>query len=155
MTITLTPIGTVSHGKTTTIRLDKELAAGLEGLDGFGHILVLWHAHENPPWDPENLTVSEPYRLGPERLGLLATRSAYRPNPICVSVAAVIGVDAQKGVIEVPWIDAEDGSPVLDVKPYHPSADRVRDVTLPDWCSHWPQSLEESGDFAWDEEFNF
>lgn len=155
MTITMTPIGTVSAGATTLIRLDKDHAAGLEGLEGFSHVLVLWYAHENPPWDPKHITVSKPYRLAPSRLGLLVTRSPYRPNPILVSAVPIIRVDAKKGTIEVPWLDANDGSPVLDIKPYSPSVDRVRDVTTPDWCRHWPQYVEESMDFAWDKEFMF
>jgi tRNA-Thr(GGU) m(6)t(6)A37 methyltransferase TsaA len=155
MTITMTPIGTVSMGPTTLIRLDKEYAPGLEGLEGFSHVLVYWHAHNNPPWDSANLTVPKPYRLAPARLGIFATRSEFRPNPILVSAVPVIRVDAKRGEIEVPWIDAEDGSPVLDIKPYQPSADRIRDVDVPEWCRHWPAHAEESGDFAWHEEFMF
>jgi tRNA (adenine37-N6)-methyltransferase len=155
MTITMKPIGTVSAGATTIVRLYKDYAAGLEGLEGFSHVLVFWYAHENPSWDPGNLTVPKPYRLAPSRLGIFATRSEHRPNPILVSAVPVIRVDSKKGEIEVPWIDAEDGSPVLDVKPYQPSVDRIRDVEMPEWCRHWPASAEESGDFAWHEEFMF
>lgn len=155
MTITLTPIGTVSMGATTLIRLDEDYAAGLGGLEGFSHILVLWHAHENPSWEQASLTISKPYRLAPPRLGVFATRSEHRPNPILLSAVPVLHVDTKKGTIEVPWIDAEDGSPVLDIKPYQPSADRVRDVDVPDWCRHWPAFAEDSADFAWHEEFMF
>jgi len=44
---------------------------------------------------------------------------------------------------------------VIDIKPYHPAVDRVKNVSTPSWCSHWPQWYEESGDFNWTDEFNF
>jgi tRNA (Thr-GGU) A37 N-methylase len=66
---------------------------------------------------------------------------------------AVISVDVEKGLVIVPWIDAEDGTPILDIKPYHPSSDRIRDVTMPKWCQHWPQWYEDSGEFDWSAEF--
>jgi tRNA (Thr-GGU) A37 N-methylase len=62
-------------------------------------------------------------------------------------------VDLENGLVIVPWIDAEDGTPILDIKPYHPSSDRVRDVRMPEWCAHWPQSLEDSAAFDWEAEF--
>jgi len=46
-------------------------------------------------------------------------------------------------------------SPVLDIKPYTPSLDRVEAPGVPKWCSHWPKSLEQSEDFDWENEFNF
>ena len=73
----------------------------------------------------------------------MATRSPIRPNPIAVTACALLAVDA------------ENGTPVLDIKPYEPSDDKVRDVKMPDWCAHWPACLEESENFDWSKEFNF
>jgi len=67
----------------------------------------------------------------------------------------VLGIDYEKGRIQIPYIDANDGSPVLDIKPYTPSLDRVEDPGVPAWCRHWPRSLEQSGSFDWENEFNF
>ena len=53
------------------------------------------------------------------------------------------------------YIDAENGTPVLDVKPYTPSLDRVERPDVPGWCAHWPKSAEASGDFDWEKVFNF
>ena len=53
------------------------------------------------------------------------------------------------------YIDANDKTSILDIKPYTPSLDRVENPQVPDWCSHWPHSLEESASFAWENEFNF
>lgn len=53
------------------------------------------------------------------------------------------------------YIDAFPESPLLDLKPYAPSVDRVESPSVPEWCVHWPRSYEESGDFDWEAEFNF
>ena len=99
--------------------------------------------------------LDKPYKKGPEKIGVLATRSPVRPNPIASSSCALIGVDAARYRLELGYIDAEDGTPVLDIKPYEPSDDMVRDVVMPAWCTHWPKCLEESADFDWGAEFNF
>lgn len=155
MEISLREIGTVSQGAHARITLDQENAPGLDGLEGFSHVQVLWYAHNNDSWDPRGLSIPRPYRKAPESLGVFATRSERRPNPLLLSVVQVTGIDVESGTIDLAWIDAEDGSPVLDIKPYHPAVDRVRDVKVPAWCQHWPQALEESADFPWQEEFMF
>ena len=88
-------------------------------------------------------------------MGIFATRSPQRPNPIALSVAEILYIDHEAGVIYIAYADARQGSPVLDLKPYTPSLDRVEHPQVPDWCGHWPRSLEESGDFDWENEFNF
>jgi len=125
----------------------------LEALEGFSHIHVLWWAHlfdnEN---DRSNLTAHPPYKTAPGEMGIFATRSPIRPNPIALTVVKVLGIDYQHGIINIPYIDAENASPILDVKPYHPTADRVREVNVPDWCDHWPKWHEDSADFDWKSE---
>jgi tRNA (Thr-GGU) A37 N-methylase len=61
----------------------------------------------------------------------------------------------EKGIIGLAFIDAEDGTPVLDIKPYTPSLDRVENPIVPKWCAHWPKSVESSGSFDWSSVFNF
>lgn len=94
----------------------------------------------------------KPYRKGPRTLGIFATRSPLRPNPIALTAVAVLGLDPEAGRIDIPYIDAEEGTPVLDIKPYHPSVDRVREVTVPAWCNHWPRWYGDSGAFDWEAE---
>ena len=108
--------------------------------------------------DEENRSVLEaesPYKQGPDTMGIFATRSPQRPNPIALSVVQILYIDHEAGVIYIAYADARQGSPVLDLKPYTPSLDRVEHPQVPDWCGHWPRSLEESGDFDWENEFNF
>lgn len=88
-------------------------------------------------------------------MGIFATRSPARPNPIALGTAQVIRIDHASGVIQIAYTDAADQTPVLDIKPYTPSLDRVESPAVPDWCSHWPKSLEESGGFDWESVFNF
>lgn len=61
----------------------------------------------------------------------------------------------ENGVVGLYYIDAFDGSYVIDLKPYTPSIDRIENAKVPQWCSHWPKSYEESGNFDWESEFNF
>jgi tRNA-Thr(GGU) m(6)t(6)A37 methyltransferase TsaA len=153
----LHPIGKISvcDGKAAVV-LDEEYAPALTGLEGFSCVQILW-------WfdgcDNENsrtkLTMEKPYRHGPDDMGTFATRSPERPNPIALSCAFVTGIDRANGIVHLAYIDAFDGSPVLDVKPYTPSLDRVEAPQVPDWCGHWPDSVEKSGEFDWEAEFNF
>ena len=155
MEITMNEIGTVETKRGYSIKLSKEFAEGLTGLEGFSHVVVIWYASKAPDWKPDMLTMEKPYRNAPERMGVFATRSSERPNGVCMSVAPVSSLDVKKGVIGLWWIDAEDGTPVLDVKPYYHCSEYARDAQYPEWCAEWPASLEESGNFAWDKVFLF
>ena len=151
------PIGKIENREENVrIVLDKKYAAGLRGLDGYSHVQILWWADRcGNAQDRGTLVERKPYKNGPEELGVFALRSPERPNPIAVSNADIAYVDAESGVVGLYYMDAFDGTPVLDLKPYTPSIDRVQNVQTPDWCRHWPQSYEESGDFDWAAEFNF
>ena len=150
------PIGTVRAGsRGFAIEIEKTCRPGLKGLKGFSHLVVVWWGNLVDGEEYRSCYVcNKPYTKGPEKLGVFATRSPVRPNPVEISTVPVINVDEKTGIIHIPWIDAEDGSPVLDVKPYHPSEDRVRNVTVPEWCGHWPQWFEESANFDWNEEIS-
>jgi tRNA-Thr(GGU) m(6)t(6)A37 methyltransferase TsaA len=151
----LSPVGKVQAGQDGfVLKIASKYRNALKGLDGFGHINVIWWSHYlDAPEHRSGVEAEQPYAKGPSTLGIFASRSPLRPNPICVSTAAVISVDVEKGLVIVPWIDAEDGTPILDIKPYHPSSDRIRDVKMPKWCQHWPQWYEDSAEFDWSAEF--
>ena len=74
---------------------------------------------------------------------------------IALTASEVMGVDYKSGEILVAFIDAEDGSPVLDIKPYIPSFDRIELPKVPQWQSGWPRSSEESASFDWNRVFNY
>jgi tRNA-Thr(GGU) m(6)t(6)A37 methyltransferase TsaA len=156
-TIQVNPIGTIRQGeKGTILAVDKKYIPALQELDGFSHINVLWWCHELDQEEARNmLEVEAPYKRAPDIMGIFATRSPIRPNPIALTASQVISIDHAAGTIQLAYIDANDGTPVLDIKPYTPSIDRVEEPKVPDWCSHWPRSAEQSGDFDWAAEFNF
>lgn len=99
----------------------------LRGLEDFSHIWLIWFfsANRNEPgrWQP---TVRPPRLGGNERMGVFATRSPFRPNPIglsCVEVHSIV-LDSQEGpVIVVKGADLMDGTPIYDIKPYIRYAD--------------------------------
>jgi tRNA-Thr(GGU) m(6)t(6)A37 methyltransferase TsaA len=125
-------------------------------LETFSHINIIWWGDRSDTKENREITTADkPYRNGPSKIGIFATRSQIRPNPILITTSSIISVDMERGIIELPWIDAEDGTPVLDIKPYHPCSDRVRNTRQPDWCSNWPDCYEESGSFDWSSVFNF
>lgn len=138
------------------VQVEPAFIPALQALDGFSHIVIVW-------WfdgcdDEKSRTVLEvpsPYKESPDVMGTFATRSPWRPNPIALTVAQVLYIDYEAGMIQIAYTDANDGSPVLDLKPYTPSLDRVKNPEVPDWCEAWPKSIEESGDFDWEAVFNF
>ena len=155
--VSFTPIGKViMQGESFTIQLDEPHAAGLAGLEDFSHIQVVWWGNQyDSPETRQILTAESPYKGGPDKIGIFATRSPVRPNPILTTVVQVLRVDTEQGIIVLPYIDAEPETPVLDIKPYHPSSDRVKDVRVPSYAEKWPQWLEDSASFDWSEVFNF
>ncbi len=136
--------------------LDKEYIPALTNLEDFSYINVLWWFDKcDNPNSRSKLVEKSPYKNSPELLGTFATRSPERPNPIAISCSYVTYIDYQNGVIGLAYIDAENGTPVLDIKPYTPSLDRVENPSVPEWCSNWPKTVEESGEFDWSAVFNF
>ena len=153
----VTPIGKINVNKDGMfINLEKKYIPALQALEGFSHLSVIWWFSDFDNDEMRNiLETPQPYKKSPAVMGIFATRSPVRPNPIALTTAQIIRIDYEKGIIHLAYIDANDGSPVLDIKPYTPSLDRVERPGVPEWCRHWPKSLEESGNFDWENEFNF
>ncbi len=136
------------------LELDKAYIPALTGLNGFSCLNVLWWANLLDNEEQRAiLTCERPYKNAPAEMGIFATRSPLRPNPIALTVVSVLHIDYDNGKIYVPFIDAEDGTPILDIKPYHPATDRMKELSVPDWCRHWPQWIEDSAEFNWAAEF--
>ena len=101
------------------IVLRPELAPGLMGLEADQYLLVLFHLHRATEYQLQLHPGHNPER--PLR-GVFATRSQYRPNGIAATVAQVLSV--QDNIVALTGLDAQDGSPVLDLKPYSAGFDR-------------------------------
>lgn len=98
----------------------------LAGLEGFSHVWILFvfHGIRRDEWRP---TVRPPRLGGNKRLGVFATRSTFRPNPIGLSVVELEDIELSQGkvLLHLRGSDLLDGTPVLDIKPYLPYADSV------------------------------
>ena len=153
----LKPIGKVENDeKGVFIKLAPEYIPGLLALDGFSHINVIWWFSDcDNQTGRDILQTEQPYKGAPPVMGVFATRSPFRPNPIALTVVEIIHMDFEQGIIQVSFIDAKNDTPILDMKPYTPSLDRVEAPDVPMWCSDWPKSIEQSGYFDWEQVFNF
>lgn len=113
------------------IHVEPSLACGLDEIEQFSHVLVLFWMHE-ATFDTTRDLVRRPRgRDDMPEAGIFAQRAKHRPNP--VGVTAVRVVRREGAVLRVRGLDAIDGTPVLDVKPYVPAFDRVDDATVPEW----------------------
>lgn len=98
----------------------------IRGLEDFSHLWLIWNFSQSKP--TESLTVRPPRLGGNKRMGVFATRSPFRPNPIGLSCVKIekIEIDADLGpVISVLSADLMDGTPIYDIKPYIPYADCI------------------------------
>ena len=98
----------------------------IRGLEDFSHLWLIWNFSQSKP--TESLTVRPPRLGGNKRMGVFATRSPFRPNPIGLSCVKIekIEIDADLGpVISVLSADLMDGTPIYDIQPYIPYADCI------------------------------
>jgi tRNA-Thr(GGU) m(6)t(6)A37 methyltransferase TsaA len=103
-----------------TVEVFEAFRPGLRDLDGFSHVILLYHFHRSR--SPELRVV--PF-LDSEPRGLFATRAPNRPNPIGISVVQLDRIE--QGVLYVQNVDILDGTPLLDIKPYVPEfGDQVK-----------------------------
>lgn len=151
------PIGKIRNTENgTCIEVDQQYIPALQALDGFSHLNIIWWFSDFDNEESRSvLKTGQPYKNAPAIMGIFATRSPLRPNPIALTAVEIIHIDYEKGVIQIPYIDANDNTPLLDIKPYTPSLDRIESPGVPEWCSHWPKSLEQSANFEWENEFMF
>jgi tRNA-Thr(GGU) m(6)t(6)A37 methyltransferase TsaA len=105
-------------------------ADALRGIEGFSHLWLIWQFSEavRDTWSP---TVRPPRLGGNARMGVFATRSPFRPNPIGLSCVKLEGLGQEEGLGTVLYIsgaDLLDGTPIYDIKPYIPYADAHPDA---------------------------
>ncbi len=131
-TITYRPIGVIhspfkdkegmpiqpagAQGIAGTVALDPKYTEGLNDLEGFSHIILLYHFHRSEGYA---LTV-KPF-LDDAMRGVFATRAPNRPNPIGFSIVRLVKVEGR--TLSIEGVDIIDGTPLLDIKPYVPEFD--------------------------------
>lgn len=139
-TIEITPIGEVgSDDAGQYLSVAPAHRAGLRGLADFGHVYAIWWAARyDVPEARQVLLAPLPYADGRE-VGVFACRAPVRPNLVMMTLCAVTSVDEETGVVRVGGIDAFDGTPLLDLKPYYGCTDRVREPREPAYLVGWDE----------------
>ena len=138
--IILKPIGFVrtqavgnevkDKGRTSQIFIHHNITEALEGIEDFSHLFVLFWLHEISDEQRKTLKVHPRGRKDLPLLGVFATRTMLRPNPIGLTLVELVKVEGN--VLTVRGLDAFDGTPVLDIKPFDPW-DTAKDVKVPRW----------------------
>lgn len=131
-------IGTVeSAGEISKVKIFSEFCAGLQNLDDFSHIIILYWCHLRDKEDERRVLRVTPRRhLHNSQVGVFASRSPTRPNPIALCVTQL--VEIQNCTLSVRGLDAFESSPIIDIKPYIPRADSIPNAKAPRWTSHGP-----------------
>lgn len=137
----MTPIGIVQNEVQTkkddswgedvsTIVLDEPYAMGLLGLDGFSHAIIFFYLNKATYERERHLQRHPQNRDDMPLVGIFSQRGKDRPNQIGMTSVEILRVT--EGTLVVRGLDAVDGTPVLDIKPYYPAYDR-KDATVPEW----------------------
>jgi len=111
-----TPIQPVRSQSAGSVEVYTEYVAGLQDLDGFSHIILVYAFHQSEGYS----LLIKPF-LDDREHGLFATRYPYRPNPIGISIVQLESL--KNNILKVMGIDVLDGTPLLDIKPYVPDFD--------------------------------
>lgn len=123
----------------SSIRIFDEFAEGLQGLDTFSHLIILYWFHLREAEEERKVLKVVPRRHpGAPEVGVFASRSPSRPNPIGFSVVELVKVEGT--ILWTKGLDALEGSPILDIKPYLPRADAVPEAVVPAWTLHGPKT---------------
>jgi tRNA (adenine37-N6)-methyltransferase len=130
-----TPVGPPWGTVLSELHLRPNLAAGLEGIQQFSHLLVLFFMHQAVYRTERDLVRRPGGRQEMPRVGIFAQRASSRPNPLGVSVVRLL--HQQAAILSVQGLDAFDGSPILDVKPYVSNFDRATPSVEPDWVARF------------------
>ena len=134
-----TPIQpTAAKGVDGTVEVFQDYTEGLKDLDGFSHIVLLYHFHLSK----EMSLKVKPY-LDDQTHGVFSTRAPARPNPIGISVVQLVKIE--ENILRVQDLDIIDGTPLIDIKPFIPEFD-VRDVTKKGWLETNVSRLSTSED---------
>ncbi len=131
------------------LKIDEPYRPALDGLSDFSHAQVLWWFDRFDTSESRDTVRMDPPFPAPT-LGVFALKSPMRPNPIGLSTVKINRVDVDGGLVEVARMDAFDVTPILDIKAYMPSFDRVRECRIPEWAAGWPEYMPDEGvDLDW------
>jgi tRNA (adenine37-N6)-methyltransferase len=153
--LTVRPIGRVvkgrpwparddcGEGQEAEIEIEPTWAEALEGIEGFSHIWLLWWL-DRSDGVPTVMQVHPEGRQEVPLVGVFATRSPRRPNPIALTTVRLL---ERRGTrLRVQGLDAYEGTPILDIKPYLRRGDLIPEATIPGWLERlWRIHDQERG----------
>ena len=125
-----------AKGTKGTVEIFPEYAEGLRDIEGFSHIILLYHFHLSKG----ATSIVKPF-MDNETHGVFAMRGPSRPNPIGISVVRLVKVEGN--MLHIQDVDIADGTPLLDIKPYIPEFD-IREVERIGWLEKSVHKLSES-----------
>jgi tRNA (adenine37-N6)-methyltransferase len=130
-----------SNGAISEIIIDIDRIGVLDGIEEYSHLMVLYWGHKVPE---ESRSLTRVHPMGRDdipEVGIFSTCSPARPNPVLMTAVRLL---ARRGnVLEVAGLDAVDGSPVIDIKPYVPEQFPGEDVRVPTWMARLMQEVSE------------
>jgi tRNA-Thr(GGU) m(6)t(6)A37 methyltransferase TsaA len=112
------------------LHVDSQWVSGLQGLEEFSHLLVVFYMHQSS-FDAADLVRRPQGRADMPELGIFAQRAKHRPNPLGITAVELVEIEGH--IVRVRGLDAIDGTPVLDLKPYFPAFDRRDTAVAPEW----------------------
>lgn len=119
------------------VRIYPEFCVGLKEIENFSHIFILYWFHLRDNEKERKILLVFPRRHAVNvETGVFACRSPSRPNPIGLCVVELLKVE--ECTLTVRGLDALEGSPIIDIKPYLPRADLATNAQVPEWTSHGP-----------------
>jgi tRNA-Thr(GGU) m(6)t(6)A37 methyltransferase TsaA len=129
----LTPLGYIKKEKDQAyLEVLPQFAPALLGLEGFTHLWVLYWFHENDRPAARAVLQVHPRRdLANPLTGVFACRAPERPNPLGLTACRILRINGN--LLEVAGLDARDGSPIVDLKPYIPQGDSIPEAATPEW----------------------
>ena len=146
MEINLTPIGLVKNNikepkrenwetVVSEIIINEDLKEALSRIDEFSHIIVIYWMHKLPPSQRSVIKVHPKGNQNLPLVGVFASRSPARPNPIGITTVKLL--EHSGTTLKVVGLDAIDGTPVLDIKPYIPDNKSASEVKTPGWVKNY------------------
>jgi tRNA-Thr(GGU) m(6)t(6)A37 methyltransferase TsaA len=121
------------------VRIFPQFCTGLKKIEDFSHLIILYWAHlrDNEKERQTLLVFPRRHEVNVE-MGVFSSRSPSRPNPICLCVVELLHVG--ECILIVRGLDALEGSPIIDIKPYIPRADSIPNARVPEWTWQGPKT---------------
>ncbi|MGC9778849.1 MAG: tRNA (N6-threonylcarbamoyladenosine(37)-N6)-methyltransferase TrmO [Candidatus Heimdallarchaeota archaeon] len=113
------------------IIVNENYVSGLIGLEDFTHAIIIFFMHKASFSKENHLERHPKRRLDLPKIDIFAQRARHRPNPIGITSVQIINV--KNNILTVKGLDAIDGTPIVDIKPYFPCFDKIDDAETPSW----------------------